>query len=84
MERAFDARWSELAVLGIDAGLVREAATLTRAHPLRADDAIHLASALLLAGESRAGITFACWDARLWEAARAVGFALAPAASPRT
>ena len=80
--RALDQRWANLAVVELDDALGREAGTLTRAHALRAADAIHLASAQVLAGEENADTRFLCWDKRLWGAAAALGFATFPVTLP--
>ena len=71
--RALDQRWGQLAVLELDDSLMRDAAVLTRTFSLRAADAVHLASAVLLAGEEMSGTTFACWDTKLTEAAASAG-----------
>jgi uncharacterized protein len=47
-------------------------------HPLRASDAIHLASALLIAQRSPRELEFVAYDARLAEAARAEHLAVLP------
>jgi uncharacterized protein len=80
-----DARWSRYAVVVVDEVRLREAGRLADAHTqhaLRALDAIHLASALRLATGRPASITFACWDLRLWRAARDEGFTMLPATEP--
>jgi predicted nucleic acid-binding protein len=76
--RNLDDRWLQLQVVELDEAVTKQAGELTRAHPLRALDAIHLASADVLVEESREEVTFACWDRRLWEAAEASGFGVAP------
>jgi predicted nucleic acid-binding protein len=80
--RAFDQRWSQLAIVELDDTLVREAAALADVHPLRSADAVHLASALSIAVEEPHTVTFACWDARLWDEARKAGFVMGPRARP--
>lgn len=80
--RNLDDRWVQLQVVELDEALTKNAGGLTRAHPLRALDAIHLASADVIAEESRDEVTFACWDRRLWEAAEDSGFSVAPSRSP--
>lgn len=74
--RRLDARWGSLAVVELDEQVARAAARLARDHQLRAADAVQLASAQTLAngGELR----FACWDRRLWKAARELGFRTFP------
>jgi len=79
------ARWAGYVTLAIDDACLRQAGELvdrhTR-HALRALDAIHLASALRIAGADPSGVTFACWDLRLWRAARDEGFTMLPASEP--
>jgi predicted nucleic acid-binding protein len=74
LERTF----SRLAVVELDHVVAGEAARLAGDHPLRAADAIHLASAGVIAGEDPSGVRFACWDARLSDAAGRLGFTLIP------
>jgi hypothetical protein len=57
--------------------VVRSRALLVR-HPLRADDAIQPASALLLEWELDQAVTFAAHDERLKVAAKAEGLAVLP------
>ncbi len=80
--RNLDERWLQLQIVELDEMLTREAGELTRAHPLRAADAVHLASADVIVEESREEVVFACWDRRLWEAAETSGFRLAPTNIP--
>jgi len=80
-----DSHWSRYLVIAADDARMREAGRLIdhhSAHALRAFDAIHLASALRLADGNPASVTFACWDLRLWRAARDEGVALLPASEP--
>lgn len=79
--RRLDERWSDLIVVELDDALARAAAGLVRDLGLRAADAIQLASARALATVPTE-ITFACWDRRLWGAARALRFALVPETMP--
>ncbi len=80
--RNLDERWLLLQIVELGEMLTREAGELTRAHPLRAADAVHLASADVIVEESREEVVFACWDRRLWEAAEGSGFKLAPTNIP--
>ena len=58
---------------------VRETAErLLLAHPLRAADALQLASALVWAGRNPKGQHFVCLDNRLRAAARSEGFSVLP------
>lgn len=76
--RAWDALWSEHQVVDLSPELSAHALSLALYHRLRSSDAIHLASALTL----RVPLRFATWDARLWDAARAVGLRVVPATRP--
>jgi predicted nucleic acid-binding protein len=67
-----DRDWESYFVLEVTEGLVRQAGDLAERHALRACDALHLASALLLHERVRLDITFLCFDERLEEAAQAV------------
>lgn len=69
-------------IVQIDDALMREAGDVATASALRAAEAIHLASALrIVEGYPRESV-FACWDARLWDAAAEVGFQMVPATRP--
>jgi predicted nucleic acid-binding protein len=82
LRAALDEGWRDLVIVELDEELAGLAGRLTRSHPLRAGDAIHLASALSLAADDPAALTLATWDQRLWHAARAMGFSVFPAAPP--
>lgn len=77
-----DARWVDVASVELDDALRLAAGELTNAHVLRGSDAVHLASAFEFAGGTSSDVRFACWDQRLWDAARASGFQMIPAARP--
>lgn len=79
----FDRSWPDLQVVEFTADIAKQAGDLTRAHRLRAGDAIHLASAAVLGEEDPGQITFGCWDARLWVAAKDLGYPMIPAAIPQ-
>lgn len=49
---------------------------LVQSHSLRGLDAIHLASAMLVQNKLRESLVFACYDARLAEAAKSEGLSL--------
>jgi predicted nucleic acid-binding protein len=66
-------RWRELVGVDLDARLTQHAANLAAAHVLSGGDAVHLATAL---GTADVLVT---WDARLAQAARDEGVAVAPA-----
>ncbi len=76
-----DGRWRAIAQVELDDGIRRRAGDLTRQYALRASDAVHLASALSIA-ERPSEFQFACWDARLWDAAAAVRFQMVPTTRP--
>ncbi|MEX2554227.1 MAG: type II toxin-antitoxin system VapC family toxin [Actinomycetota bacterium] len=80
--RAFDQRWTQLAIVELDDALAREAAALADTHPVRASDAIHLAAAVAVAADESHNVTFACWDARLWDEASKTGFIMGPVGRP--
>lgn len=75
----FVAEWPSFEVVEVDATLVEAAAELAFAEELRSLDALHLASALLIAP---GGLTLATWDARLHRAAQHRGLAVFPALLP--
>jgi uncharacterized protein len=79
------AHWSNYLRLIADEDCALEAGRLVEAHSrhaLRGFDAIHLASAHRLAAGQPASVTFACWDTRLWRAARDDGFPMLPSREP--
>lgn len=65
---AIEAEWFELEP-AVD--LRDQACRLLRAHPLRASDALQLASALRLANDLGESLSMVCYDRRLADAARA-------------
>ncbi len=69
--------WPELFKVEVDARLADRAADLCDRRPLRAGDALHLASALTLA---EASPVFVAWDRRLATAGRAEGLQVLPPA----
>lgn len=71
-------RWADLVVVEFDGPVGERAAELAHNYWLRASDAIHLASASELAGDTPGLVRFACWDRRLWDAAAALGFTRLP------
>jgi predicted nucleic acid-binding protein len=77
MLEALERAWRDMAVVEFDTRIARGAVELLGRYPLRASDAIHLTSALTVATE--AGVTFACFDRRLWDAAGALGLDRVPA-----
>lgn len=73
----WDELWPGMAKVEIDARLAERAANLCDRRPLRAGDAVHLASALTLVA---ANPVFVAWDRRLVAAARAEGLEALPPA----
>ena len=67
--------WPSLAIVEVTAGLAQHAGDLADRRPLRAGDALHLASALLWRDVAP---VFAAWDHRLADAARAEGLTVVP------
>ena len=74
----FEEAWRRLAIVELDAAVAASAVATARARIVRAADAIHLASALLLADGEASAVTFACFDRRLWQAAGILGFVRFP------
>lgn len=69
--------WPSMTLVEVGPGVAEHAAELAGKRPLRAGDAIHLASALLL---KEVQPLFAVWDRRLAAAARAEGLTVLPPA----
>lgn len=70
-----DVAAGRLIVAAITGDVVTEAAGLVAVHPLRADDAVQLATARAVRAADPACTTFACFDTQLARAAAAEGFA---------
>ena len=71
----FDKDWQSYDIVILSENVLRLARQALYRHPLRSADAIHLASALLLARTSpTARWSFVCADGRLCDAAKAEGF----------
>jgi predicted nucleic acid-binding protein len=68
--------WRGVYVHAVSDALLARAAEATRAHALRAYDAVHLAGALSFAASEE--LELACWDKELREAAHKHGFGLVP------
>jgi len=68
--------WESYFVLEITEDLVRQAGDLAERHQLRALDAIHLASALLVRDQTQREAQFFCFDHKLRRAAKKEGFVL--------
>lgn len=65
-------------IVDLTDGVLETAVRSLSRHPLRAYDAMQLASAMLARTADGALTGFACFDAELREAARAEGFAILP------
>jgi predicted nucleic acid-binding protein len=76
MERVRE-EWPAFGVIEVDQSLVEDAAKLAIDRELRSLDALHLASALLIADDD---LLLATWDRRLHTAARTEGLRLIPEA----
>jgi predicted nucleic acid-binding protein len=74
----FERDWEYMIKLALDTLICGRAAELVEHFPLKAYDAIHLASAELVRRTAVSEVTFACFDAGLCRAAAALGFALLP------
>jgi uncharacterized protein len=71
----FDKDWESYDIVTLSESVLSIARRLLYRHPLRSADALHLASALLLARTSPAPRwAFVCADGRLCDAAKAEGF----------
>ena len=75
-----DRDWDSYFILEVTADLIRRASVLAEAYALRAYDAVHLASALLLRDRAQPTVTFLCFDAELEAAARGEGLTTPPVA----
>jgi predicted nucleic acid-binding protein len=75
--RELEEFWSAVVGVEVSRELIEDAARLAERHTLRAYDAVHLASALLVGGAE--GIALSCWDKELRAAAGREGLALEPA-----
>jgi uncharacterized protein len=72
----FEAGWEQYFRLEVTQDVIGEAARLAERHFLRAYDAIHLGSAILLRSRLRTGVTLASWDDDLDVAATREGLLL--------
>jgi predicted nucleic acid-binding protein len=70
---ALDSDWERYVRLEVTSELIREAAALADRYPLRAYDAIHLASAVAARRRLGDDLVFACWDDALSAAASREG-----------
>jgi predicted nucleic acid-binding protein len=63
--RDVEADWPRLFLIAVSSSLARDAGDIAERHRLRAYDAIHLASGLVLQTGAEEPVTFACWDKAL-------------------
>jgi uncharacterized protein len=71
--RTLDGDWGRYLRIEASEGLIRDAASLAERHRLRAYDAMHLASAVLLKERLAEPVVFSSWDLALEGAARREG-----------
>ncbi|MCL5986755.1 MAG: type II toxin-antitoxin system VapC family toxin [Actinobacteria bacterium] len=76
--RDFKVDWETYYTIDISESILYRAGDLTDIHKIKALDAIHLASSLILSHRLQNPVTFACWDARFWKAAKKEGFNMIP------
>jgi predicted nucleic acid-binding protein len=74
LRRQFERDWSFWRPTPLNEDVRHEAASFLTAFPLRASDAVHLASAWLLGEKLNAAVTFVSSDERLLAAADEAGF----------
>jgi uncharacterized protein len=67
--------FDELTAISVDESLAESAAELAGTHTLSGADAVHLATALAVAGDD---LAFATWDDRLGRAASSAGLVVVP------
>lgn len=79
---SFAADWPKYLRLEVSDEVLYLAGSLAEKHALRGFDAIHLASALILARQARQPLVVGCWDARLRTAARACELEVMPPQVP--
>jgi predicted nucleic acid-binding protein len=68
-----EADFMALVLHDVHAEIARSALSLARRYPLRGADAVHLATALFIAGPVPSSVEFVCSDGSLNETARACG-----------
>ena len=76
----FKQEWTGVLVVEVSSALEAIVDRLLAKYSLRGFDAIHLSSALLIAGRLREEVVFCCWDDKLCQAARMAGFTTVPSA----
>lgn len=78
-ERAWEQYWASVRPVELTVAVERLAGQLARTHALRGADAVHLASALVLADPD---VIIAVWDRRLHAGAASAGLQVTPAELP--
>ena len=68
--------WAHYMKIGLNQGLLERASEFARAFALRAYDSVHLAAADLLLKTAKETVTFGCFDKKLNQAAKIIGFQL--------
>ena len=74
--RKFEVEWASLAALEVSDAILQQAGDLGDRHPIRALDAIHLASAEQVRALNQREVRFSTADRRLRDAAVAEGFSV--------
>jgi len=69
LKRCLERDWESCLVVEVSHALCREAAGLAERHPLRAGDALQLASVLAVRARVQEQVLFSCFDHRLNQAA---------------
>jgi predicted nucleic acid-binding protein len=69
--RDVEADWQQLLLIAVNNQLVHDAGGIAERYGLRAYDAVHLASSLVLQTRAKETVTFACWDKALQSSAAA-------------
>jgi len=72
----FEKDWKDYFVIEVSESVAKLGGELVEKHPLRALDALHLASALFIRERVRSDVFFSSFDGRLNEAAKAEGLAV--------
>jgi len=69
----FDDDWETFFIVDVSATLIKRAGQLTETFALRGYDAVHLASAVIVAEQGSQPVMFACFDEKLSRTARRQG-----------
>jgi predicted nucleic acid-binding protein len=76
IQKDFKKDWPCYMKIGINQSLLEQASKFAKAFGLRAYDSVHLAAAELLLKATREDIIFGCFDKKLNQAARIIGFTI--------